>query len=150
LSSATGRRGRFLLEQRLLALQIVLGRDHVGLGLALVAGGGSDVGRLQRRERVTLLHLGAERCGDVDDPPRHGRKNVTGTQVVERDATARQNRVVGGLFLRGLHVDVGRLDLFVGEPHLAGRRVRGRRSTKVMTRRQSERQKDEVASIPHD
>ena len=60
-----GRRAGLLLEEVLLALVVVLGGDEVGLGLVHVADGVADVGRLDDRERVALLHALAELGGDL-------------------------------------------------------------------------------------
>ena len=71
-----GRGAGLLLEELLLALVVVLGGDEVGLGLVHVAHGVADVGRLDDRERVALLHALPELRDDLHDAPGHRREDV--------------------------------------------------------------------------
>ena len=132
-----------LIEEALLSVVVVLGGDEIGLRLADVRRRVAEVGRVDEREHVALLHALAERRVDARDSTGDRRVDVGDARVVEGDLAARHDRVVDVLLFDRSDLDLRVAHLRVGQPRLAGRRLGARGLVRVTTRERAGREQAE-------
>ena len=121
-------------EEDLLPLEVVLGGDEIGVCFSQIGARCADIGRLQNRERLALLHLLTELSIDADDPPGDRGKHMPHSLVVKSDLAAHEDRVVDVLLRDRRDLDLGVFRFLRREPHFSWRRLRagGNRCLRTM------------------
>ena len=141
-------RGGLLLEQRALAIVVVLGRRELGLGLADVGRHEPEVGRVNRREGVASSHVLAEPRVDANDSSGRLGVDVRDARVVEGDVSDRDERGRDVLLLDGRDDDVSLLDLRVRQANRPGPRIEAPRAGVACAEQEQREQAGEAFHDP--